>query len=278
MEIEYEIGYPTHFDVIIYDENPRAEVDDAPMGHAQLEVGDVLASHGQMKATKMRHGGILYCRMTTVASSTSMGTLHLSLRGVGLANVDGFFGKSDPFVEISAHVNVARAGMNWQPLVRSPHVMDDLNPVWEPCTIELNRLLEHMDNCSRQRCLLMEDKDKNETTRMEEVQLQPLMVAVYDWEKSGKHQWLGRFETTVKALLQAETPEASHPDITVTSKDLLDQWSDKAFTLEQGGMGLDKRKEYGKVFVTRAVIVNDTSHCVQDPIETDDNQLDIAGR
>ena len=255
IQIEYKSGETMPFEVCIYDETSKAQVNKA-MGVARFEVGAVLASHGNLQFKKLPQGGVLYCRITTVASY-SVGTLQLYLRGVDLKNVDGLFGKSDPFVEISAQVNVARGlGMTWQPLFRSKQVMDDLNPIWEPCLIDLNRLLEHMGDGERWRSLVEgNDYDNKDTKQMEEVKQQPLLIAVYDWEKSGRHKCLGQFETTVQALLNAETPEACGLHITNSANTTCGLDWTKAFTLYKGGTGVDRAKEYGKVFVTRAVLL-----------------------
>ena len=232
IEIDYEIGKLTRINVGIYDEISKAKVN-KPMGSAILEVGEILGSRGNLKAKKLNNGGMLFCRITA-AATTSAGTLHVSLRGVGLENVDGHFGKSDPFVEVSAQDNVA-GGMTWQPLFRSKHVSNDLNPIWEPFAIDLNRLVEHQHQ-----------EDNGGKAMQKDSKQQPLLISVYDWEKSGKHKSIGEFETTVHALLEAETPGASGPHQTVNVT--------KAFILRKKTGAAGSRKEFGKVVVTRAVL------------------------
>ena len=230
IEIDYEIGKLTRINVGIYDEIRKAKLN-KPMGNATLEIGEILGSRGNLKAKMLDNGGTLFCRITA-APPTSAGILHLSLRGVGLKNVDGLLGKSDPFVEISAQANVA-GGMTWQTLFRSKHSDNDLNPIWEPFAIELNRLLDHPNKG----IIKQQQQDPKQ---------QPIKISVFDWAKSGKHQSLGHFETTVQALLDAETPGASGPHENVNLS--------KAFILHKTTGGAGSRKEFGKVVVVRAVL------------------------
>ena len=217
----------------IYDEIRKAKLN-KPMGSAILEIGEILGSRGNLKAKKLNNGGTLFCRITG-APPTSAGRLYLSLRGVGLKNVDGLFGKSYPFVELSTQANVA-GGMTWQTLFRSKHIDNDLNPIWEPFVIDLNRLLDQAQNTKQQ--------------QQQDPKQQPIKISVFDWEKSGKHKSLGQFETTVQALLDAETPGASGPykDVNLS----------KAFILhKKTGGGAGSRKEFGRVVVVRAVLEGD---------------------
>ena len=228
----------------IYDEIRKAKLN-KPMGSAILEIGEILGSRGNLKAKKLNKGGTLFCRITA-APSISAGTLYLSLRGVGLKNVDGLFGKSDPFVELSTQANVA-GGMTWQTLFRSKHIDNDLNPIWEPFAIDLNRLLDQAQNSTTTN---NGTQTKQQQVQQQDPKQQPIKISVFDWEKSGKHKSLGQFETTVQALLDAETPGASGPykDVNLS----------KAFILhKKTGGGAGSRKEFGKVVVVRAVLEGD---------------------
>jgi hypothetical protein len=131
-------------------------------------------------------------------------------------NVDGFFSKSDPFVELSAKLDTP-GGLTWVVVYRSKHVLNDLNPIWAPISIDLDRLCQG-------------DLDR------------PLLVSVYDWEKSGKHKSLGRFERNVTGLINAVTPggAGSHKHVNLG----------KAFILKKPRAS----KEFGKIVVTTAIV------------------------
>jgi copine 1/2/3 len=88
-------------------------------------------------------------------------------------------------------------------------VKDNLNPGWGAATVELSTLCEG-------------DFEK------------PIRVVVYDYESSGKHVTMGRFETSVNGLINAATGG---------SEDM-----GKAFTLKHKG------KETGKIIVLTAEV------------------------
>lgn len=173
-DLDYELGALLRINVGVYDE-VRKSSRNKPMGSAQFEVGEVLGTRGNTKAKKLRRGGTLFCRITTAPVATA-GTLRLSLAGSGLKNVAGTFGKSDPFYEISAGINAA-GGMTWQPVFRSEHVNNNLNPVWKPATLDIGRL------CGG-------DLSK------------AMQITIWDWHKNGKHEIMGICETCVGALVE----------------------------------------------------------------------------
>ena len=144
------------------------------MGSACFEIGEILGARGNIKAKKLKNGGTLFARVTR-ATSESSGTLNAHFAGVQLKNVEGFFSKSDPFFVVSAQTNDP-AGRTWQPVYRSEPIMNNLNPVWKPFSVPMDKL------CGG-------NKDK------------PILIEVFDWEKSGKHQTMGSLQTTVNALL-----------------------------------------------------------------------------
>ena len=143
------------------------------MGSALFEVGEVLGARGNTKAKKIRSGGTLYVRITPAPVTT--GTLHLNMRGIKIKNTEGMFGKSDPFLEMSAKVEAA-GGLTWQPVYRSLPVMNNLDPNWPPFSVELARLCDG-------------DLDK------------PILIQIWDWQKNGRHTSIGTFETTVNSLV-----------------------------------------------------------------------------
>lgn len=150
------------------------------MGSALFEVGEVLGSRGSTKAKKLRNGGTLFARITT-APVQQMGTFHLKLQGYHLKNVDGMFGRSDPFYVVSSKVTAA-GGLTWQPVYRSEPVMNNLSPVWPACSIDVARLC---------------DGDLRK----------PIQLEVFDWDKKGKHTLIGKFETSVEGLSLAVVEE-----------------------------------------------------------------------
>lgn len=82
------------------------------------------------------------------------------------------FKKSDPFYEIRRTYE-GTGGGSWHAVYRSKQVMDNLSPTWEPATVDVNALCDG-------------DLDRK------------IQVAIFDWEKDGKHDSMGQFETTGK--------------------------------------------------------------------------------
>ena len=101
--------------------------------------------------------------------------LRLTLEGKELANVEGWFGTSDPFFELSVPSDEPDG---WQRVHRSAHIMDNLNPRWKEEQIDLDLL------CG------------GDLKR-------PIQVAIFDWEDEEKHTPMGLFVTTVSDLLDA---------------------------------------------------------------------------
>ena len=180
------------------------------MGSALFEIGEILGARGCIKAKKLRNGGTLFVRITK-AEGTQHGNFNLALRGIKLKNVEGMFSKSDPFFVVSAQVDAA-GGRTWQPVYRSEAIQNNLNPVWKELTITVEKL------CSGNRKA-------------------PLQIEVFDWEKSGKHRSMGKFETSLDGLVSALSMGGSGTFNKQTN-----------FTL------MHKGKSYGNIVVTKAFL------------------------
>jgi len=175
IEMDYEFGKLLHFQIAIYDEIRKAKTDKA-MGSAVFEVGAILGSKGNVRAKRLKKGGVIFARIDKKRKVRS-GDLTLHLLGYKLKNVEGMFSKSDPFFEIHAET----AEDIFAKLVyRSKHIQNNLNPRWDPVTIDLDRL------CNG-------DKDK------------AVRISVFDHEKSGKHVFMGSVTTSVNSLIAAKT-------------------------------------------------------------------------
>jgi len=164
---DYEFGKETHINISVIDEVRKTS--DKPMGSAVFEIGDILGSRGSIKAKKLKKGGTLYARICK-AAPRSAGKLALRMKGIKLKNVDGMFNKSDPFFELKRTYD-GPGGGSWKAIYRSKHVKNDLNPRWEPATIDVNSLCDG-------------DLDRK------------VQIAIYDHDKKGKHETMGSFTTT----------------------------------------------------------------------------------
>jgi hypothetical protein len=213
--VDYTFGKEIKFNVGIFDETTKAKKTKS-MGSVVFEIGEVLGARGNIKAKKLRDGGTVFARVTE-AAKVEYGTLNLNLSGHKLKNVDGFFSKSDPFFIINSQVDAA-GGRVWHPVYRSETIKNDLNPKWKACSIPVEKLC---------------DGNKNK----------PILIEVFDWEKSGKHQPMGKFETSVSGLVSAQA--------------MTTPGSGKEASLS-GMMSLQhKGKSYGKILVGSAILTGE---------------------
>lgn len=170
--VDYEMGTPVKLAISLFDEVRKG--DNKSMGTAVFDVEECLGAKGNTKVKKLRPGGNLFC---SVRKSQGSGLLRLTLKGVNLKNVEGFFSKSDPFFELSSKVDSA-GFLTWNNVFRSKHIKNNLNPQWETAVVELSSLCGgNLDA--------------------------PILVSVFDHEGSGKHVSMGQFETTVNGLVEA---------------------------------------------------------------------------
>ncbi|CAB9509273.1 Copine-6 [Seminavis robusta] len=135
---------------------------------------------------KLKKGGTIY---VAIRKSQSSGTFRFKFKGTKLKNVEGFFGTSDPFFEIARKVE-SSGSQRWDNVFRSEDIRNNLNPEWKEATMDLSAL------CGG-------DLDL------------PLEISVFDHEKSGKHDPMGRFETSVNGLINASKSNSS---LTLTNK------------------------------------------------------------
>ena len=209
---DYELGTPMRLAVSVYHKRGGKDGNNnESMGAAIFDVAETLGARGSTKAKKVK-GGTLFA---TIRKSEGAGTFRFKFRGekvshncmhpsvsfsfflrililtihcvwityvtLQLKNVEGWLRKSDPFYEIYRNVNNAGAN-TWELVYRSEVVKDNLNPDWKEHTIDLSML------CGGNLDL-------------------PIRVKAFDHERSGKHVFMGMFETTVKSLVEAFVDE-----------------------------------------------------------------------
>lgn len=98
--------------------------------------------------------------------------LCVTFSAVKLSNKEGWFSKSDPFLKI-ARVN---EDSTWTYVWKSTTIDNSLNPKWQATKILLSSL------CNG-------DLDR------------PLKIDIFDFEKNGKHAFMGTVETSARGLL-----------------------------------------------------------------------------
>ena len=76
--------------------------------------------------------------------------------GTKITNVDGFFGKSDPFIRLNRKNNV---GADILITHQTEQIMDTADPIWKPFTISSQKLCNGINDA-------------------------PIIIECWDWEKS----------------------------------------------------------------------------------------------
>ena len=146
------------------------------LGHLDCSLGEVVAAQSKGFSKKLSKGsGMIHLQAEELSPNRETVILEFSARK--LDNKD-FFGKSDPFLEIS------RANENNQfSVVHRTEVVDnDLNPTWKPFVKEARALC---------------NGDYNRT----------LKVDVYDMDNDGSHDLIGTFQTNLQRLAKGPGPE-----------------------------------------------------------------------
>uniref|UniRef100_A0A7S3PIB1 C2 domain-containing protein n=2 Tax=Aplanochytrium stocchinoi TaxID=215587 RepID=A0A7S3PIB1_9STRA len=172
--IDYHFEELQEVRVDMFDEDKYTKPD--YVGSCEFTVGQLMGSRGQTlkldlsNPKRKRQQSLLIARAEVVAVNSDI--LNLTVFGKGLDNKDGWFGKSDPFLQIER----SREGNEWVAVYKTEVVRDNLNPKWQPLSLSMQKL------CN------------GDVHR-------PIRFIVYDWEKSGKHQFIGQFTTTVDRIL-----------------------------------------------------------------------------
>ena len=177
--VDYTPGIKLLIEVTIFDKNTKSK--DKVMGRAMFDVGEILHAKANMKAKKLLQSdgttagkGWVFVHAELAPESTASRYLSLKLSGSDLKNVERI-GESDPFYEVSKRTP---DGKDWRVIYRSEHVPNDLNPIWKVAEINLHRLCRG-------------DQTKH------------LQLAVFDYQKNGKHRPMGEVVTTVDGIIGA---------------------------------------------------------------------------
>lgn len=128
------------------------------------------------------------CMLRAEEMRNQSGVVKMRCRGIKLANKDGLFGKSDPFIRVSRIPTSAQSlqshhlhGRNDNlPIFKTEVVMNNLNPVWRDFSLSLNALCN--GNLER-----------------------PILFEVFDYDRDGSHDLIGSCTATV-AELQGNGP------------------------------------------------------------------------
>jgi len=140
------------------------------LGDTECSLGEIMAQQSKGFVRKLSKGGKIFVHVEELSSNKDLITM--KFEGQKLDNKD-FFGKSDPFIEISK----SNENNDYSVVFRSEVIQNNLNPLWKPFTME-------------SRTLCNGDYDRT------------LKFDVFDMDNDGSHDLIGSFQTNVRKLLK----------------------------------------------------------------------------
>eukprot|EP00730_Choanoeca_flexa_P018556 TRINITY_DN9027_c0_g1_i3.p1 TRINITY_DN9027_c0_g1~~TRINITY_DN9027_c0_g1_i3.p1 ORF type:complete len:601 (+),score=121.86 TRINITY_DN9027_c0_g1_i3:107-1909(+) len=175
IEIDYlfEQRQPIRFDVYDHDKDGKQDSEQDFIGSAETTVGEVVGIHrGHFNADLEAKGkkGRGAITVNAEESSDAKGIFQFTARAAHVDKKD-LFGKSDPYFIISR-----ASGSGWTPVFKSEVVLKTLDPVWRANTARLVMLTN--GNMER-----------------------PLKIDVFDWNKSGAHDYIGSAQFNMLQIL-----------------------------------------------------------------------------
>lgn len=177
----FEVKQQIRFEVWDYDSPQKSDF----LGAVSTQIGAIVGAQNQtlildLKDKSSKECGKLIVRAEKVGSCREM--ILWQWVGVKLMNTDGWFGKSDPLLRF-----FKQRGNEWLKVHETETIMDNLDPIWKPFKI------------------------KGETLYGGDHQ-RPIRVECWDWEKSGKYQYIGETEFTMDEILNGKRSfELYHP-------------------------------------------------------------------
>ncbi|GMI21728.1 hypothetical protein TrCOL_g13282 [Triparma columacea] len=170
----------------VYDEDKKGSKDlkdHELVGTSYLTIGQLMGAPSNVCTRALRKAGTsddlgsVTLRAEEVCEC--LDTVTLQFGGLKLANKDGFFGKSDPFLQIKR----CNEDGSYTLVHKTEVVMDNLSPTWKEETLSVSMI------CN------------NDYHR-------PLRLQVYDWDKDGSHDDMGFVDTSLASLVaSAGRPE-----------------------------------------------------------------------
>ncbi|KAE8890881.1 Copine-3 [Phytophthora fragariae] len=179
--VEFHFESVQQLKVEVYDQDsssPDKLKEQDHIGGAEFTLGQLMGAPGQSGSflltrgkSKSKHQGSLLVRAEEVKASNEAARLRFS--ATALANMDGLFSKSDPFLVIS---RLREDGGSWTQVHRTETIDNNLNPNWRRFELPLQQLC----NGDHRR---------------------PLRLEVFDEDRGGKFELIGQVQTTLEEIL-----------------------------------------------------------------------------
>jgi len=163
----------------IYDKDGGYPVDQVShhqaCGEATFVVSSLMCAKGQKLTLNLTRGparGTVSIQAEPISNTRDI--FVGKFVGTKLANKDGLFGKSDPFLKF---MRLYESG-EWGVAFQSPTIMNNLNPQWPRLAIPMVTL------CNG-------DYDR------------PIKIEIWDFDDNGKHDFMGCVETSVRSIMNS---------------------------------------------------------------------------
>ncbi|XP_042542365.1 copine-6 [Dipodomys spectabilis] len=173
LEYFFEEKQPLQFHVFDAEDGATSPSNDTFLGSVECTLGQIVSQTKVTKPLLLKNGKTAGKSTITIVAEEVSGTndyVQLTFRAHKLDNKD-LFSKSDPFMEIYKTNGDQSDQLVW----RTEVVKNNLNPIWEPFRLSLHSLC----SCDVHR---------------------PLKFLVYDYDSSGKHDFIGEFTSTFQEM------------------------------------------------------------------------------
>ncbi|XP_040083229.1 copine-6 isoform X1 [Oryx dammah] len=173
LEYFFEEKQPLQFHVFDAEDGSTSPRSDTFLGSTECTLGQIVSQTKVTKPLLLKNGKNAGKSTITIVAEEVSGTndyVQLTFRAHKLDNKD-LFSKSDPFMEIYKTNGDQSDQLVW----RTEVVKNNLNPSWEPFRLSLHSLC----SCDVHR---------------------PLKFLVYDYDSSGKHDFIGEFTSTFQEM------------------------------------------------------------------------------
>ncbi|KAG1707360.1 hypothetical protein DVH05_026552 [Phytophthora capsici] len=178
--VEYHFESVQQLKVEVYDQDsssPDKLKEQDHIGGAEFTLGQIMGASGQSGSFLLtrgkhssKHQGSLQVKAEEAKASSE--AVRLRFSATALANMDGMFSKSDPFLVIS---RLREDGSSWTQVHRTETIDNNLNPNWRRFELPMQQLC----NGDYKR---------------------PLTLQVFDEDRGGKSELIGQVQTTLEEI------------------------------------------------------------------------------
>mmetsp|Transcript_21058 Transcript_21058/g.35667 ORF Transcript_21058/g.35667 Transcript_21058/m.35667 type:complete len:496 (+) Transcript_21058:87-1574(+) len=176
--LDYMFEITQEITIRVYQYNEGKPINDAMsehtfIGESTFLLSSLITAKGQSLTPSLTGGkntGSLVVRAESQSNTRDL--FCVAFKGIKLANKDGFFGTSDPFLVISR----LNEDNSYTTVYKSAKIDNSLNPIWSYAKIPVSTL------CGGDL-------------------YRPLKIECFDWDSNGKHDTMGELSTSLNAML-----------------------------------------------------------------------------